>query len=68
MDSNWVKAYSSSDFLRAELIRQLLVENDIEAVILNKKDSSYHFGEVQIWTAEADAQAAKALITQHETD
>lgn len=68
MDKNWVKVYSHSDFLKAELIRQLLIENAIEAVMLNKKDSSYHFGEVQIWTAETDAEAAKAVITQHESE
>lgn len=67
MDKSWFKVYTSTDFLKAEMIRQLLIENTIDAVLMNKKDSSYHFGEVQIWVSEADSEAAIALITQHET-
>jgi hypothetical protein len=63
MDKNWIKIYASGDFFKAELIRQALEENDIEVVLMNKKDSSYQFGEVQLLVPEsAFAQATEIII------
>lgn len=61
----WQKVFSSTDFFQAELLKQLLVANDIEAVLLNKKDSSYQFGEAQVLVAESDRERAEALILQN---
>ena len=65
MDKPWIKIYTSSDFFKAEMVRQSLVENEIEAVLLNKKDSSYQFGEVQILVPEDQENLAKELITEY---
>ncbi len=43
MNSNWIKIASFKDAVRAEIIKQMLVENNVPAVILNQKDSSYVF-------------------------
>ena len=32
-----------------EIIKQMLVENNIPAVLLNKQDSSYHFGVIELF-------------------
>lgn len=65
MDKPWIKIYTTNDFLKAELLRQALEENEIEVVILNKKDSSYQFGEVQVLVPEDQASQAKEFITLH---
>lgn len=49
---------------KAELLKGLLVENEINAVIINKKDSAYLFGEVELYVTINDAVKAKHLITQ----
>lgn len=64
MEPSWQKVYSSNDQFKAELLKQVLVANQIEAVVLNQKDSSYQFGEVSILVPEADLATAKTLIHQ----
>ncbi len=49
---------------KAELLKGLLTENEINAVIINKKDSAYLFGEVELYVTTNDAVKAKHLITQ----
>lgn len=62
MDKNWIKVYGSADFFKSELVRQFLEEHDIEAIMMNKKDSSYQFGEVQILVPEPESSKAITLI------
>jgi hypothetical protein len=67
MENNWVKVYTTQDAITAEIIKQGLVENDIAAVIMNKKDSSYqNFGLVDVMVSEADLEAAEAYIKSTE--
>lgn len=45
---NWSKIYATNKFHEAEIVKAVLEDHDIAAVILNKKDSSYHFGFFEI--------------------
>jgi Putative prokaryotic signal transducing protein len=62
MNSEWVKIYTSNQFFKSEIVRQVLVDNEIEAVIINKQDSSYKFGEVEVHVRQADFQKASEII------
>ncbi len=69
METNWVKVYTTQDAITAEIIKQGLVENDIAAVIMNKKDSSYqNFGLVDVMVNAADLKAAEAYIKSTESE
>lgn len=68
MEQTWVRIYTSTDYFKAEIIRQALEASGIDAVLLNKKDSSYQFGEVQIMVPEADFAAATEIIIQQNPD
>lgn len=68
MEQTWVRIYTSNDYFKAEIIRQALEASGIDAVLLNKKDSSYQFGEVQIMVPEADFAAATEIIIQQNPD
>lgn len=68
MEQTWVRIYTSNDYFKAEIIRQALEASGIDAVLLNKKDSSYQFGEVQIMVPEADFAAATEIIIQKNPD
>ncbi|MET1057622.1 MAG: DUF2007 domain-containing protein [Pedobacter sp.] len=69
MENNWVKVYTTQDPITAEIIKQGLIENEIAAVIMNKKDSSYQtFGTVDVMVSEADLEAADAYIKSTETE
>ncbi len=49
MEKNWIKIFTSSDFYKSEIIKQVLCENDIDAVLMNKQASSHGFGNVEIY-------------------
>lgn len=62
MKNEWVIVYSTSDIFQAEVIKQMLLSNSIDAISMNQKDSSYHFGSVNIYTKEKDMKKAKEII------
>ena len=64
MQNEWVIVYSTSDVFQAEVIKQMLLSNSIDAISMNQKDSSYHFGSVNIYTKEKDMKKAKEIISK----
>ncbi|MEZ4887445.1 MAG: DUF2007 domain-containing protein [Chitinophagales bacterium] len=67
MDNTWVKIYSTPQHHLAEIAKGVLKENDIDSVILNKKDSAYNmWGEVELYTSEKQAVEAMSIIKQHD--
>jgi hypothetical protein len=62
-DSNWAIAYQTANCLHAQLVAKHLTENhNIEAVVLNKQDSSYHFGRCEILVLKPQLTKAEAII------
>lgn len=60
---NWVKVFEDSMQIRAEIVKGVLVENEIQAVLLNKKDTAYQmFGSYQVLVKREDAIQATKLI------
>ncbi len=66
MNKNWVSVYSTGMRHLAELAKQMLLDNGIPAVIVNRKDSSYLFGEIEIFVRRKDVIKAKYYIEQFE--
>jgi hypothetical protein len=63
MEDNWVSVYSSDKPWQAEIAKQVLIENGIEAVIINKQDSSYHsFGDADVYVSNEDVETSKELL------
>ncbi|MEY1638380.1 putative signal transducing protein [Tenuifilum osseticum] len=62
MDQNWQEVFSTSHTWQAEMAKQILEENEIPAVVINRKDSSYLFGEVSVYTEPEHAERAKELL------
>ena len=65
MFDNWVLIYSSDQLYDAEIVRSLMAENDIECVIMNKQDSVYMFGDIEVYVPTNEAFKAKQLILKH---
>ena len=62
---DWVKIFSSTIPNQAEIIKGMLLENEIESVILNKQDSSYlSFGDIEMYVHPDDVTRANQLIEQ----
>lgn len=66
MDSNWALIFSTANPYKAELLKGLLDENNIDSVVMNKQDSSYHFGELELYVKAGDVVKAKRIISAQE--
>jgi hypothetical protein len=65
MEKCWKKIYFSGDQFKVMIARDLLAENDINAVIMNQKDSTYHaFGDVELYIEEQDEKEALLILDQ----
>lgn len=68
MEEDWVKVYSSPQLYEVELIRGLLSEHEIESVTIDKQDSAYLFGVVELYVKVENAFQAKQLIEKSRSE
>ncbi len=62
MEKEWAKVFETAEDVKIEIARILLEENGIEAVIINKKDSSYRFGENELYVHRDNVIRAKQIL------
>ncbi|HWZ34513.1 MAG TPA: hypothetical protein VNW51_00055 [Mucilaginibacter sp.] len=63
MEKNWIKFFSSSDFYRSEIVKQVLCEHEIDAVLLNKQALSHRdFGDVEVYIHQQDFGSAVEIM------
>jgi hypothetical protein len=68
MGENWVKIHTVSQEYNAEMIKGMLAEHDINCVLVNKKDSSYLIGEIEIYVDVEHAFIAKQILTDQKSE
>jgi len=64
MSDNWEVIYSTNQLYEAELVKTMLADNEIECVIMNKQDSTYRFGDIEICVPIERILKAKHLILE----
>ena len=64
MYDNWESVYSTNQSYDAEMIKTMMADNDIECVIMNKQDSTYGIGEIELYVMAEDIIKAKQLIQE----
>ena len=63
---NWVSVFTTTSELEAGIVKDLLDEAGIPAVILNQKDSSYQtFGDISVMVSRDDQEEAKKVIKDY---
>lgn len=69
MEKDWKKILITRDKFEADLIRGLLEDAGIAAVILNKRDSSITaFGEIELYVHEDNEEAAKQILKEKDLE
>jgi uncharacterized protein (DUF1919 family) len=66
MEAGWVKIYTSADFFKSEIVKQVLIDHEIETIIINKQGFPYRIGEVEVYIHEDDFQKALEIIVKNE--
>ena len=62
MENDWQQVYSAKSAIDAEMVRGMLENVGIDAVVMNKQDSSYLFGDVEVYVSKEQAEKAADII------
>lgn len=63
MEKDWKLVYFTGDDYRGVIARELLEENGIHAVVINRKDSSYtSFGDIEVYVSDEDEDQANKIL------
>jgi hypothetical protein len=66
MEKGWVKVFSTDQRHLAEIAKELLLEDQIESVLVDKRDSTYiTLGEVEIYVRDLDVMKAKFILEKN---
>lgn len=65
MEKEWIKIQTYTDAIQGEIVKQMLEEHGIRAVLLNKQDSSFLFGKIDLFINEYDLEKANRLIEEN---
>ncbi len=66
---DWTKVYNTSQLATAAMVADLLIENQVPAKLLNRKDSAYVFlGEAEIYVPNEFLEIAKEVLKTIELD
>jgi hypothetical protein len=69
MEPDWVKAYETDIDFKAEMIKRMLADNDIQSLFIDKTDSSYPLiGDVEVYVKRDDIIKALKLIGEFNRD
>lgn len=64
MHENWQKIYSSQFEHKIEIVKAVLEDAGIQGVVVNKKDSFYLFGELELYVNPDHVIKAKRIINE----
>ena len=67
MEKDWVVAYSTNKTYQAEIFKEVLSDHDIESIIINKQDSTYKFGDIEVYVKQDQILKAKKLVQEFES-
>ena len=60
--SDWIAVFETSQLYQAEMVKDILADNGVEAVVLNQQDSSYKFGGIRVMVREEVKEQAVEII------
>jgi hypothetical protein len=64
MEKDWVKIFTANQAFKAEIVKGMLNENGVTAVLVNSLDSSFGAlsGRADLYVHQSQAENAKTLI------
>ena len=59
-----VQVYTTNQMYEAQMLIEYLSDNNIKAFIIDKMDSAYHFGDIEVLVLRDDVIRAKRCIEE----
>lgn len=66
MSGKNVIVYTTNQQYQADILKNILADHGIHCFIINKQDSNYHFGDIEVYVNQDDVIKAKMLIKKFE--
>jgi len=66
MSKEKVLIYTTNQQYQADILKNILYDKGISCFIINKKDSSYLFGDIELYVFQDDVMQAKLVIEKFE--
>ncbi len=66
MENDWISIFSSGQPHLIEMAKGILLENQIESVVVDKRDSAYiTIGELELFVRDRDVMKAKFILEKN---
>lgn len=62
MNAKWQKVYTTHMMYRAEIVKAVLEDHHLKPVLVDKQDTSYHFGSIELYVAPDEVMSAMKII------
>jgi len=62
--SNWQTVFSSPNLHRAEMVKDILANEQIQAMVVNLKDSAYQLGRLEVRVSPDSVMKAIKIIKE----
>lgn len=66
MEQGWIKIYTSHDFFKSEIVRQVLTDNQLDVILMDKQGFPYRIGEVEVYIHPDNFNQAIEIIVKNE--
>lgn len=66
MQNNWVKIYTSNQSTQIEFAKSLMEEASIITFEINKTDSNYLMGEIELYVDQSQVDRAQLILTEND--
>ena len=60
--------YATGTEYLAELLKQVLEDNNINVFVFNRQDSTYRFGDIEVYVNSEDLERAKLICEEFENN
>lgn len=68
MEEQFILIATAADIYEGEIIRGMLEENGIEASLINKKDSEFLIGEVEVYVPADQVNQSREILKLHDEE
>jgi len=59
---NWKKIYEDQNPYRIEIVKDILEKHQLKPVLINKKDTAYHFGVQELYINRSELLKALKIL------
>ncbi len=68
MEKDWVLIYQADEEYQGEIMKQLLLDNGLHPVLLDRKDDEFRIGQVELFISPLEQEEAREIMAKNEEE